>query len=329
VAALFLIVLRVVKAAFVRRATTIARKTATQVDDLLVDLAGKTKTFSLILLSLYAGSLVLVLPELAARCLRVVAISVTYLQGAIWINALVVFLLDRYVHRRMEHDPAEATTASVIGFISRLVLWSLVVLLALDNLGVDVTAMIAGLGVTGIAVALAAQSILGDLFSSLAIALDRPFVVGDFIIVGDLMGTVERVGLRTTRITSLWGEQLVFNNGDLLASRIRNYKRMRERRIQFALGVTYQTPHDTLVAIPGLIREAVEEQERARFDRAHFKDYGDFSLNFEVVYYVLSPDYNLYMDVQQAINLSIHQKFEEAGIEFAYPTQTLFVEKPA
>jgi len=200
-----------------------------------------------------------------------------------------------------------------------------ILLLALDNMGVDITALIAGLGIGGIAVALALQNVLGDLFASLSIVLDKPFVIGDFIIVDDLLGTVERIGLKTTRVRSLYGEQLVFSNSDLLNSRIRNYKRMFERRILFSIGVTYQTPHEKLATIPGIIREVIESQEQVRFDRAHFKEYGDSALKFEIVYYVLVPDYNTHMDIQQAINLAIVRRFEEEKIEFAFPTQTLYL----
>jgi len=192
-------------------------------------------------------------------------------------------------------------------------------------MGVDITALIAGLGIGGIAVALALQNVLGDLFASLSIVLDKPFVIGDFIIVDDLLGTVEHIGLKTTRVRSLFGEQLVFSNSDLLNSRIRNYKRMHERRIVFSLGVTYQTPYEKLAAIPDIIREIIELQEQVRFDRAHFKEYGDFALEFEIVYYMLVPDYNAYMDTQQAINLALYERFEKEGISFAYPTQTLYV----
>jgi small-conductance mechanosensitive channel len=212
-----------------------------------------------------------------------------------------------------------------LGFIVQMGLWSAVVLLALDNLGVDITALVAGLGVGGVAVALAVQNILGDLFASLAIVLDKPFVLRDFIIVGDLLGTVEHIGLKTTRVRALSGEQLIFSNADLLSSRIRNFGRMFERRVVFQIGVTYQTPRGKLEAIPGIIRDAITAQDGTRFDRSHFAAYGDFSLNFESVYYVLSPDYNRYMDIQQAINLRIHERFEAEEIEFAYPTQTLFL----
>ena len=211
--------------------------------------------------------------------------------------------------------------------MGRIILWSLVLLLVLDNLGINITALVAGLGVGGIAIALAVQTILGDLFASLSIVLDKPFVIGDFLIIDDYMGGVEYVGLKTTRLRSLSGEQLVLSNSDLLNSRIRNFGRMYERRVPFNLGVTYQTPREKLVKIPEIIREAVRKQDKTRFDRSHFKEYGDFALVFESVYYVLGPDYNEYMDIQQAINLHIHERFEQEGIEFAYPTQTVFMQK--
>jgi small-conductance mechanosensitive channel len=193
---------------------------------------------------------------------------------------------------------------------------------------VDITALVAGLGIGGVAVALALQNILGDLFASLSIVMDKPFVVGDFLMVGDFLGSVEKIGLKTTRLRSLSGEQLVFSNTDLLGSRIRNFGRMFERRVVFNIGVTYDTPRDRLQLIPGIVREAVEAEKGTRFDRSHFSKYGDFSLNFENVYYVLSADFNQHMDVQQAIFYAIHRRFEEEGIAFAYPTQTLIVHRP-
>jgi len=202
-----------------------------------------------------------------------------------------------------------------------------VVLVALDNFGVKVTTLVAGLGVGGIAAALAVQNILGDLFASVSILLDRPFEIGDFIIVGAQMGTVERIGLKSTRVRALSGEQLVFANADLLSSRIQNFKRMQERRVLFGLGVTYDTPTEKMERIPQILREIVSAQPNARLDRAHFSKYADWSLNFEVVYYMKVPDYNAYMDTQQIINLEILKRFRAEGIEFAFPTQTLHVQK--
>jgi small-conductance mechanosensitive channel len=237
-------------------------------------------------------------------------------------------LVHAHRERRLKEDPASVTTISALGLLARVVVWVLVILLILTNAEVKIGPLLAGLGVGGIAVALAVQTVLKDLLASLSILLDKPFVVGDFLIVGDLMGAVEHIGLKTTRIRSLSGEQLVFSNNDLLESRVRNFGRMRERRVVFKLGVTYQTTRDQLAKIPGIIKAAIASQAKTRFDRSHFNEYGNFSLNVETVYYVGVPDYNTYMDVQQAINLAINEQFEKEGIEFAYPTQTIFLTPP-
>jgi small-conductance mechanosensitive channel len=278
-------------------------------------------------ISVWFASLSLALPEKTARGIAAVAIAALLVQGAMWANRLILSVIQHQVKRRVSTDAASAMTISAVGFLARMALWTVAGLMLLANFGVDVTALIAGLGIGGVAVALAAQNVLSDLFASLSIVLDKPFVVGDFIIVGDFLGSVEHVGLKTTRLRSLSGEQLIFPNSDLLQSRIRNYKRMAERRVVFSLGVVYQTPYETLVAIPGILREIVEAQQDTRFDRAHFHKYGDSALIFEVVYYVLSSDYNRYMDIQQRINLIIFQRWADLGIEFAYPTQTLFLDQ--
>lgn len=327
VAVILWVVLRIAKSVLHRRMEAWSGRWKSEWPEAVAALLAQTRFWFLTIESLYLGSLVLDLPDKVRSIIGSIAIITLLIQAALWGNATLTFWLNRYVKRRIETDAAAVTTISAIGFLGRLVLWSLVLLLGLANLGVDITALIAGLGVGGVAVALAAQNILGDLFASLSIVLDKPFVMGDFIIVGDYMGTVEHVGLKTTRVRSLSGEQLVFSNNDLLQSRIRNYKRMQERRVVFSLGVTYDTPHEKLAAIPAAIREIVESQEQTRFDRTHFKEYGDSSLKFEIVYYMLTADYNIYMDVQQAINLEIYRKFEQDEIEFAYPTRTLYVKR--
>jgi small-conductance mechanosensitive channel len=211
--------------------------------------------------------------------------------------------------------------------IINFLIWFLAVIFFCDNMGFKISTLIAGLGIGGVAVALAAQAILGDLFSYFSILFDRPFEVGDFIIVGDLMGSVQHIGIKTTRIMSLSGEQIVFSNTDLTNSRVRNFRRMEKRRILFKVGVTYDTPVEKLQLIPGLIKDAITAEEKTTFDRANFASYGDFSLNFEVVYYINSPDYNFYMNIQEKINLRIMEDFTKHGIEFAYLTQTLYVRK--
>ncbi|MCI0464533.1 MAG: mechanosensitive ion channel family protein [Gemmataceae bacterium] len=319
--------LRVVTGTLVRKIGALAERTATFWDDVLAGVLRSTKGLSYAIVVLLVIVTVLSLPTDWETTLRRVAAVALVIQGGFWAAAGLTGWLAGYRRTRLADDPAAATTVTAIGFVGRLVLWAVVLLLALDNLGVDVTALVAGLGVGGVAVALAAQNILGDLFASMSIVLDKPFVMGDFIIVNEYMGTVEHVGLKTTRVRSLTGEQLVFSNNDLLQSRIRNFGRMKERRILFTVGVVYQTPRQTLARIPDLLKRAVEAEERTRLDRAHFRGFGDSTLDFEVVYYMKVPDYNTYMDVQQAINLRIVEQFESEGIEFAYPTRTIFLEK--
>lgn len=225
----------------------------------------------------------------------------------------------------MTADRAALGSINIIGVILNAVIWTLVGLLTLDNLGINITALVAGLGIGGIAVALAVQNIFGDLFASLSITLDQPFVVGDFLIVGDVLGTVESIGIKSTRLRSLDGEQIVMPNSDLLSSRVRNYGRMMERRVVLRTTVTYETPIESVERIPRLIRDIVEGQADTRFDRSHFAAHGPASLDFETVYFVRSPDYNRYMDIQQAINLRLHREFTQLGIEFAYPTQKVLL----
>jgi small-conductance mechanosensitive channel len=205
----------------------------------------------------------------------------------------------------------------------------MVLLGMLSNLGVNITAFVASLGVGGIAVALAAQNVLGDLFASLSIVIDKPFEVGDFIALGAVSGTVENVGLKTTRIRSLGGEQVVMSNTELLKQTISNYKRLAERRIVFGFGVRYGTPPELLAQIPGIAEQAVKSGSRLRFDRAHFKALGESSLDFEVVYIVLDADYNLYMDEQQRINLELVRELAARGVEFAFPSRTVYLVPPA
>lgn len=318
-----LLVLQSVKRLVRRRVAVLAHKTATRFDDFLVDILDHTGMLFLLVIALYFASQYLELPAKPTRFITHIAVIALLVQLAWWGNRAIALWLGDYLKRHRDTDAAGATTMSVLGFIARVALWSILLLMVLANLGFDITALVASLGIGGIAVALALQNILGDIFASLSIAMDKPFVIGDFIIVDDAMGTVEYIGLKTTRVRSLSGEQIIFSNNDLLKSRIRNYKRMYERRVQFGFGVIYQTPLEKLRQIPATVRRIVEGLEKTRFDRAHFKGYGDSSLDYEVVYFVKDPDYNIYMDIQQAINLAIFERFASDGIEFAYPTRTV------
>lgn len=300
--------------------------TAFKWDDLVVDVLGSTRNWALAGLSLLLALAYLDLPEGFARRTTQALMALVFLQAGLWASQAVRFWLARRAAAREPDDDGASTTAlAVAGFTVRLALWSIVLILILDQFGFDVTTLIASLGVGGVAVALAVQNILGDLFASLSIALDKPFVIGDFIVVGDIAGTVEHVGVKTTRIRNLSGEQVVMANGDLLASRIRNFKRLQERRIAFRFGVLYDTPPELLEVIPALVREAIDGIDDARFDRAHLHAFGASSLDFEVVYFVTTADYARFMDVQQAINLALLRGFAARGIAFAFETRTVHV----
>ena len=314
-----------IRSLLARRLKKVAERTATTADDAIVDLLRRTRYFFIIATAIAAGMLFLDLPERAHNIGRVLGTIALILQIAIWGNGLITFWFRNYAERKAESDLSSRTTIAAFSFVARAILWIMLALVALNRLGFDVTALITGLGVGGIAIALAVQNVLGDLFGALAIVLDKPFVVGDTISVDNMTGTVENVGLKTTRLRSVTGEQLIFSNADLLKSRIRNHKRMQERRVLFLVGVTYDTPPDTAGRIPALIREAVESQERVRFDRSHFVSFGESALNFETVYFVLTADYNVFADINQAVNLAIYRRFAAEQIQFAFPTRTVVV----
>ncbi len=243
----------------------------------------------------------------------------------LWAQVVIGLVLERIVAKRTASasgDVALLTALVPIKFSLNLLAGVLIAILALDNMGVNVTALVAGLGIGGIAIALAVQGVLQDLFSAVSIVMDKPFMVGDFIVIGNKMGTVEQIGLKTTRIRALSGEQLIFSNKDLLSSQIQNFKRMQERRVQFSLGLVYQTEPAKLRSVPNTVKSIIERQRDVRFERCHLKNLGDYALEFEVVYWVLNPDYNLYMDRHHQINLDILQNFTQSGIDFAYPTNT-------
>jgi small-conductance mechanosensitive channel len=303
------------------RVARLASRTATDLDDLVVGLLGRTHALFLVLVALSAASLVLTLPAATRASVRIALVTGLIAQMAFWGNELIVFWARRLA--LAQAGTASQGTVAAMTFAGRLLLWIVLLLLLLDNFGVQIATLVATLGVGGIAVALAAQSVLGDLLAAVSIYLDQPFVIGDFIIFDDILGSVQYVGLRSTRIQSLFGEQVIISNSDLLKTRVHNYKRMAERRITFQIGVAYGTPADAVARIPQIIREAVEAQATVRFDRSHFQGYGDSALNFETVFYVLSPDYNVYMDILQAINLTILRRFEEEQIAFGHPLRMI------
>lgn len=286
----------------------------------------RTRPFFLLIIAAFLATRLLYIPAELASVVRGVVVLALVVQAGLWGSAAIGRLLERIAARRGESDPAAATTLGFLGFLARFALWSVLVLLALRNaFEMDVSALLAGLGIGGIAIALAVQEVLGDLFASLSIVLDKPFVLGDFIVVGDVSGTVEHIGLKTTRVRSLFGEQIVFSNASLLESRVHNYKHLNERCIIFNFSVPFATPPERVAAIPAVVEGAVERQENTRFGRAHLANLGESALEFEVLYFVLDPSYDLYMDIQQAINLDLLRRFAEMGVEFALPIRTVDV----
>lgn len=320
------IVIKIFMLIFLKRLKKLAEKTANTLDDLLMNLIEKLGIPFLYLAAFYVSVKSLTLGSNLSRGLNAVAMAALVFFVVRLTIRVIAYGVESYLKVK---TTSKSLTQSLQGALKviKFIIWSLAVVFFLDNLGFKISTVIAGLGIGGVAIALAGQAILGDLFSYFSIIFDRPFEIGDFIIIGDLPGTVEHIGIKTTRIRSLGGEQLVFSNSDLTGSRLRNYKRMEKRRVVFKLGVTYDTPLEKLKEIPTLIESEIKKVKDTLFDRAHFSSYGDFNLIFEVVYYVLSSDYNKYMDIQQQINLAIKGGFERKKIEFAFPTQTVYLNK--
>lgn len=314
----------IIKKLIVKRLQRWAAKTPGIWDDFVVESVSRFLVPIFLWTVVYWGIHLLHLSHIAHRVIAVAtSILLTYYVLRL-ISSIILLLLKTEIRRR-EHGEEKIKQLGGLIMIINLVIWFLGLIFLLSNWGIEVTPIIAGLGIGGIAVALAAQNILGDLFSYFVIFFDRPFEAGDFIIVDDKMGTIEYVGIKTTHIRALGGEQIIIGNSTLANSRIHNYKRMARRRVLFSIDVEYGTPVETLEKIPAMLRSIVEEQQMITFDRAHFAAYKDWSLRFEVVYYVLSADYNVFMDTQQKINFGIYREFQKQKIGFAFPTQSLFL----
>jgi small-conductance mechanosensitive channel len=324
-----IILARVIRSVVIVRIRKFAERTKSTLDDFIVSLLQRFAMPFVSILAVYFGLQSLYIDSRIDKVLHVAILAVSVFFIIRIIADIVSYLFNRVIQRQGGNQ-SQLRQARGILLIINIIIWAIGVIFLIDNLGYDITTIIAGLGIGGIAIALAAQAILGDLFSYLVIFFDKPFETGDFIIIGDKMGTVEYIGVKTTRLRALSGEQLVVSNTDLTNSRVQNYKRMEKRRVVFTIGVVYETLAENLKKIPDIIKEIVESAGTdIQFDRAHFAGFGDFSLNFEIVYYILSSDYNLYMDRQQSINLAIFEAFKKENIEFAYPTQKLLLHPQA
>jgi small-conductance mechanosensitive channel len=241
------------------------------------------------------------------------------LQLGLWANTTLNYFFNQVLSRGA--DAAKTTVLKAVALVSKLTLWLGVLLLMLDNFGVNISTLIAGLGLGGLAVALGVQKIMGDIFASLSIVMDKPFVLGDFIAVGDYMGTVEDVGIKTTRIRSLTGERIVFSNSDLLQSRIKNYTQMRRRRVAFTIRIAYETAPEKIKLATKIIEAAIGKNGQTTFEFSRFNSFADWSLNIEAVYWVESPAYGIYMDIHEKILLTLIEEFKKSAIDFAYPMQ--------
>jgi len=316
--------LRALVPRLIRRARGLANSTSTRLDDALVAAAKSTRSFFYVVAGLYAGARYVTLPPAIVGVFNDILASAVLIQIGLWVSEGFRSFLSHLRDDKYPDDAEVATSFNLIRMLGVGVIWFLVFVFVLQAWGVNVTALITGLGIGGIAIALAVQNILADLFASLSIIFDKPFLVGDSLAIDEYRGTVEEIGLKTTQLRSVSGEQLVFSNSDLLRSRIRNYGRMLERRADFNFGIVYETDPGLVAQIPGWVREIVEAQEMTRFDRCHFKGLGQWALEFETVYFMVVPDYKVFMDVQENVNLALMRRLADAGVEFAYPTQLLY-----
>lgn len=303
-----------------------AKKTKTEIDDILIEIIESIKPPFYFFVALYFTLYSLILPEKIQKIVNSLFILVIVYQAIRALHIFVDRVSKKFLEKKEGREKIKGEAAiKALRTILKIFLWVVAVLIILSSWGININSLIAGLGIGGIAVALAIQNILGDIFSSFSLVLDKPFEIGDFIAIGQYCGTVKKVGIKTTRIQTLQGEELVVSNKELTETKVQNFGKMKERRIQFRFGVCYETPLEKLKKIPEIVREIIENVEGARVDRVHFKEFGDFALIFEVVYYILSPDYLQYMNIQQEINFKLKESFEKEKIEFAYPTQTIYL----
>lgn len=324
----FIILFFILKQWVLSALTKWVKKTRTDVDDEMLDLAKTIPWPVYFFASLFFSVQVITIHSLASTIIKILLVIFLVYWATKVSSRLIEYLLFKFSGGSKERGKKN-TAYYAFALMAKIILWSTGLLLILSNLGVNISALVASLGIGGIAVALALQNVLGDIFSSFTIYLDKPFEPGDYIVIGDHEGTVKKIGLKTTRIEALQGEEIVVSNNELTNTRIRNFKRMKKRRVVFSLGLTYGTAHKKLINIPKIIEKLITEVEKCTFDRANFKEFGEFSLNYEVVYYLESNNYKEYMERQEAINLAIVEAFEKEGLEMAFPTQTLYVRKEA
>lgn len=313
------IALNILQKVLITRFRKLAKFSKTEVDDVIIDIIANLKPPFYLIVAIYISVRAITLPDQIWQIIHIVFLSVLVYEGIQAAQKITTFLVYKALKKDGEEEQAKTTVKTFNVFI-KIALWSIGLLLVLSNAGVNVSSLLAGLGIGGIAIALALQNILGDVFSSFSILIDKPFQVGDFIKIGTDLGVVEKIGIKTTRLRTLDGQILIVANRELTTTRVENFRQIKKRRSLFTLGVVYESKAEDLEKIPVLIKELVEKQDLAEFDRCHFKSFGDFSLNFEVSYFVAADSYVEFLDVVEKINLAIFKSFKNASIEFAYPT---------
>ncbi len=320
---ILIIIFKVIVYRFWRRLEKISKHTKTDLDDKLVKMGESIRPSFYLVFALWLATRALVLNNIISSIIDILLILVIFYQSSILLEAFLKY----WVNKKIESSAERNNIFSLLLVSLRIIIWTLALLLVLSNLGININSLIAGLGIGGIAIALAAQSLLSDIFASITIYFDKPFKVGDFIVLddGQTTGTVQRIGFKTTRLAALDGEEIIITNSDLLSHKIHNYKGMKKRRIVIDFGVVYSTPQEKMKAIPAMVKVIIDSIPEIDFDRAHFKKFGDSALIFEVVYFVTTGDYKAYLDYNQTLHLQLKEKFEQEKIELAFPTQTIYL----
>ncbi|MFT4326259.1 MAG: mechanosensitive ion channel family protein [Candidatus Woesearchaeota archaeon] len=319
---------KIFKYVILKRLGVLAKKTTTKIDEAIVDFLLEIKGLFYYTIALYIVLHTLFVPQIILTIVYYLLYIICGFYVAKGFSHIVNHVVEDEIKKRKEKEiKGSSSMIRVMGAIIKAILWLIIMLMVLANWGIEITPLIASMGIGGIAIALALQTILGDLFGAFVIYFDKPFEEGDFIIVGGDMGVVKHIGIKSTRIQALQGQELVMSNTELINSRVNNYKQMQKRRIAFAFGVTYDTGAKKLEKIKKIVIDIFEKMDDADLDRVHFQKFGDFSLDYEVVYYIDTADYNTYMDIQEKINLALYRRFEKEKIDFAFPTQTIELHK--
>lgn len=313
------IALNVLQRVLMSRLRKLAKKTKTKIDDVFVDIISNVKPPFYLIIALYLSFRYLTLSDQVIDVLHILFLAVIVYEGIQASQKIISFITYQALKKDGDEKQAESTVKTLNIFV-KIALWVFGSILVLSNAGVNVSSLLAGLGIGGIAIALALQNILGDVFSSFSILIDKPFQVGDFIKIGDDLGIVEKIGIKTTRLKTLSGQTLIVSNRELTTTRVENFRQIEKRRSIFTLGLVYETSREGLEKAPKLVKEIVEKEDKAEFDRCNFVGYGDFSLNFEVSFYVAADSYAEFLDVVEQVNLKIFTAFKENNLSFAYPT---------